>query len=366
MRVLTLNPGSSSLKAAMVADGTAVGRSAWETKSSTVDEQVVADALGRWREVEAVAVRFVHGGSRGEPVLVDDELFDALERLGRLAPLHQPQSVALTRAVRRACPAIPVVACFDTSFHVELPAAAAHYPLAREWTRQGRLRRYGFHGLSCQYVARRAVEMLGLDPGVARLVCCHLGAGVSVTAIHGGRSVDTSMGFTPLEGPAMATRSGSIDPGLLLHVMETASMSPAGMADALYRHSGLAGMSGTSGDLREVRAAASAGEPDAVLALAVYLHRLRREIGAVAMSLPGLDAIVFTGGVAEYQPDLVATLAEGLGLLGVEVDEGRCAADGDRVVSPDHAAVTALILRAREDLELARGAEQVLAPARVR
>ncbi|MFD9890871.1 acetate/propionate family kinase [Amycolatopsis sp. NPDC059027] len=364
MRVLTLNPGSSSLKAALVVDGTAVGRSAWETKESIVDEKMIADAVGRGREVEAVAVRFVHGGSRGEPVLVDDELLDALERLGRLAPLHQPQSVALARAVRRACPALPVVACFDTSFHVGLPAAAAHYPLAREWTRQGRLRRYGFHGLSCRYVARRAAEMLGLDPAAARLVCCHLGAGVSVTAIDGGRSVDTSMGFTPLEGPPMATRSGSIDPGLLLHVMETASMSPAGMVDALYRRSGLAGMSGTSGDLREVQAAAAEGEADAVLALEVYLHRLRREIGGVAMSLPGLDAIVFTGGVAEHQPDLVATLAEGLGLLGIEADRVRCAADGDRVVSPDGAAVAALVLRAREELELARGAEQVLAPVR--
>ncbi|GAA4544901.1 acetate/propionate family kinase [Amycolatopsis samaneae] len=364
MRVLTLNPGSSSVKAALVVDGTAVGWSAWETNGSTVDERTIADAVGRWREVDAVAVRFVHGGSRREPALVDEELLDALERLGRFAPLHQPQSVAIARAARNVYRATPVVACFDTAFHVDLPEAAAHYPLPREWTRQGRLRRYGFHGLSCQYVARRAVAMLDLDPAVARLVCCHLGAGVSVTAIHGGRGVDTSMGFTPLEGPAMATRSGTVDPGLLLYVMEAASMSPAGMADALYRRSGLAGMSGTSGDLREVRAAVKAGEPDAVLALEVYLHRLRREIGGVAMSLPRLDAIVFTGGVAEHCPELVERLADGLRLLGIVVDPARCAGTGDRVISPDGVSVASMVLMAREDLELARGAERTLTHAR--
>ncbi|GAA4523061.1 acetate/propionate family kinase [Amycolatopsis samaneae] len=362
MRVLTLNPGSSSLKAALVAAGAAVGRAAWETAGSTVDG-IVADAVGCWPDADVVAVRFVHGGARRGPALLDDELLESLRRLGPLAPLHQPQSIAVARAVLRERPGTPVVACFDTSFHVDLPEPAAHYPLPREWTRQGRLRRYGFHGLSCRYVARRAAGMLGVGPDAARLLCCHLGAGVSVTAIDGGRSVDTSMGFTPLAGPAMATRSGTVDPGLLLHVLETAPMSPAELADALYRRSGLAGMSGTSGDLREVRAAASAGDPDAVLALEVYLHRLRREIGAVAMSLPELDAIVFTGGVAEHQPDLVATLAGKPGPLGVEVDPARCAGAGDRVVSPDGAGVAVLIVRTREDLELARDAERVLSAA---
>ncbi|MGV9299900.1 acetate/propionate family kinase [Amycolatopsis sp. NPDC003676] len=356
MRILTLNPGSSSLKAAVVHEGAAVGWAAWQSGMS----RAVADAVERWPRPDAVAVRFVHGGAQKKPVLVTERVVANLERLVPLAPIHQPFSLEVTKQVRELLPGVPVVACFDTAFHADLPEAAARYPLPREWTRQNRLRRYGFHGLSVRYAVHRAADLLRRPVDGLRLVCAHVGAGVSVTAVRGGRSVDTSMGFTPLEGPAMATRSGSIDPGLLLHVMKTAPMGPDELANALCHRSGLAGMSGTSGDLGEVREAVAAGNVDAALAVDVYVHRLRREIGAAAMSLDRLDALVFTGGVAEHQPETVAEVARGLGVLGLCVGPLE-RVDGDRVISGLDSAAPVLVVRAREDLELARGAEAVLA-----
>ncbi|VVJ21740.1 Acetate kinase (EC [Amycolatopsis camponoti] len=361
MRVLTLNPGSSSMKVSLVADGTAVGWTAWDL----ADPGAVAQAIRRWSEVDAVAVRFVHGGLQKAPARVDDALLANLERLTSLAPNHQPLSLTVTREVRRLLPDVPVVACFDTAFHARMPEAAARYPLPRSWTAQNRLRRYGFHGLSCQYALRRTGELLGRAPHDLQIVCAHVGAGVSVTAIRDGHGVDTSMGFTPLEGAMMATRSGSIDPGLLLHVMQTVPMSPAEMADALFHRSGLAGMSGTNGDLRRVLAAAKRGERDAEVALDVYRHRLRREIGAAAMSLSRLDAVVFTGGVAEHQPAVITSVLSGLDVLGLRAgDVPRT--ELDRVITAPDSPVPALIVLPREDLELARGAEEALARVSVR
>ncbi|MDT8913664.1 acetate kinase [Amycolatopsis sp. PS_44_ISF1] len=359
MRVLTLNPGSSSLKAALVRDGTAVGWAAWPGDSPGA----ALDALRRWSPPDAVSVRFVHGGGHKDPALVTDGLLDDLQRLVPLAPNHQPLSLELAREASKRLPAVPVVACFDTAFHSGLPDAAAHYPLPRAWIRQYRLRRHGFHGLSCQYAVRRTAALLGRDAGELQVICAHIGAGVSVTAVRDGRSVDTSMGVTPLEGPAMATRSGSIDPGLLLHVMSTAPMGPEQMAEALYHHSGLAGMSGTSGDLGEVQAAAAAGSADAALAIEVYVHRLRREIGAAAVNLDRLDALVFTGGVAEHQPEVITTVVEGLGVLGLRPAPPR-PSDDDGVISDPGSAAPVLLLHTREDLELARGADTVLAGLR--
>ncbi|GAB3147557.1 acetate kinase [Amycolatopsis stemonae] len=356
MRVLTLNPGSSSMKVSLVADGTGVGWAAWDLTAP----DAIGQAIGRWSDVDAVAVRFVHGGAQKAPARVDDTLLANLERLTSLAPNHQPRSLSVAREVRRLLPDVPVVACFDTAFHARMPEAAARYPLPRAWTAQNRLRRYGFHGLSCQYALRRTGELLGREPDGLQLVCAHVGAGVSVTAIRDGHGVDTSMGFTPLEGAMMATRSGSVDPGLLLHVMQTAPMGPEEMADALFHRSGLAGMTGTNGDLRRVLAAAVRGEPDAKAALAVYRHRLRREIGAAATSLSRLDAVVFTGGVAEHQPDVITSVLDGLGVLGLRAGKVPHT-EADRIVTQADSPVPALIVLPREDLELARGAEEALA-----
>ncbi|NKQ51789.1 acetate kinase [Amycolatopsis sp. K13G38] len=362
MRVLTLNPGSSSMKAALIEDGTTVGVQTWDAADAVADDRAVRAAVRRWGRPDAAAVRFVHGGSRPGPALVDDRLLRQLERLGSLAPLHQPLSAGIARLVRVTLPDLPVVACFDTSFHSGLPEAASKYPLPKAWTAQNRLRRYGFHGLSCQYATRRCAELLA-DDGL-RILCCHIGSGVSVTAIRAGASADTSMGFTPLEGAAMATRSGSVDPGLLLYLLGTGDMDLPRLTDALYHRSGLAGMTGTSGDFREILAARASGDRDAGAAVEVYLHRLRREIGAAAMSLDRLDAVVFTGGVAEHQPWLLAELTDGLSVLGLEIDAGRLRNAGDRVISPDGAAVTLLSITAREDLELARAATALVLSGR--
>ncbi|MFJ1768104.1 acetate/propionate family kinase [Amycolatopsis sp. NPDC088138] len=356
MRVLTLNPGSSSMKASLVADGIAAGSAAWDLP----DPGAVARTIRRWSDVDAIAVRFVHGGAQTAPAAVDDELLASLERLTSLAPNHQPLSLEVTRTVRRLLPDVPVVACFDTAFHAEMPESAARYPVPRAWTTENRLRRYGFHGLSCRHALHRTAELLGRAPEDLQLICAHVGAGVSVTAIRDGHGVDTSMGFTPLEGAMMATRSGSVDPGLLLHVMQTVPMSPAEMTDALVNHSGLAGMSGTDGDLRRVLAAAARREPDARVALDVYRHRLLREIGAAATSLSRLDAVVFTGGVAEHQPEVITSVVAGMGVLGVRAGDGP-STDVDRIVSAAGSPVPALIVLPREDLELARGAEDALA-----
>jgi acetate kinase len=302
-----------------------------------------AEAMGR---ADAVGHRVVHGGPdlRSATVL-DDGAVAAIEALTPLAPLHQPRALAGIRAVRAAMPRVPAVACFDTAFHATLPPAAATYALPEGWRRRWPLRRFGFHGLSHQYAVRRAGELLGRP--ASRMVTCHLGAGASLCAVLDGRSVDTTMGFTPLEGLVMNTRSGSVDPGLVLWLVNEAGLAPAEVADGLERHSGLAGLSGTSGDLREIGAG--------TLAFDVYVHRLRREIAAMAAALGGLDALVFTGGVGEHQPAVRAAAGAGLGFLGVGIDgTTNAAVTGDGEITAGGASVRTLVVTAREDLEISR------------
>ncbi len=360
MRVLTANPGSSSVKLAVV-DGEV------ERESITIDAASVSKAhvplselAGRWSPIDAAAVRFVHGGEHGEAVLLNEIVLARLAELTPLAPLHQPLSLTMADLITRELH-LPVVACFDTAFHAAMPEAATRYGLPRDWVRDFGLRRYGFHGLSCANALRRCAELLGADPVELSIVCGHIGSGVSVTAIRDGHSVDTSMGFTPLEGAMMGTRSGSVDPGLLLHLLDMGVTSSTGLANALSYRSGLAGMTGTSGDIREVLAALHRGDADAALAIDVYLHRLRREIGAVSASLDRLDALVFTGGVAEHQPGLIADLINSLRLYGVSVDQMRAHGTGDRVISPAGARVPVLVITAKEDLEMARQTTNLLA-----
>ncbi|HSD81604.1 MAG TPA: acetate kinase, partial [Solirubrobacteraceae bacterium] len=264
---------------------------------------------------------------------------------------------AALQAVSRVLPEVPAVACFDTAFHATLPAEASTYAVPRDWWRRLHVRRYGFHGLSHAYAARRAAELLGVD-GARRLVTCHLGAGASLTAVLDGRSVDTTMGFTPLEGLVMATRSGSVDPGLLLWLLDREDVDLAGLQRALVHESGLLALAGTA-DMREVLAR---DDDRARLALDVYLHRLRAGIGAMAAALGGLDALVFTGGVGERAAPVRAAAAAGLGFLGVGVDvEVNADAEPDADVSAPGARVRTLVLAAREDLEIARQVRSVLA-----
>ena len=283
-----------------------------------------------------------------------------LRTLTELAPLHQPRALAALDAISAVLVGVPVVACFDTAFHASIPAAAATYALPRSWRERFALRRYGFHGLSHAWVARRAPELLGTDGESLRIVSCHLGAGASLCAIAGGRSVDTTMGFTPLEGLVMATRSGSVDPGLLMWLLQRGGVSQEELADALEHRSGLLGLAG-SADMREVLERAQRGEESARLALEVYVHRLRAAIAAMAAALDGLDALVFTGGVGEHAATVRELTAGGLGFLGVAIDSRlNLAAAGDGEISAQDASARTLVITAREDLEIARAVRGVL------
>ena len=363
MRILVVNAGSSSLKL-RVLDGadTLVAQADVAVGGLPAPEGQLRRALDGWGGIDAVGHRVVHGGrAYTAPVVVDDAVLADLRRLTDLAPLHQPAALDAIELVRRIRPGLPAVACFDTAFHAGLPAAAATYALPARWRDPLGVRRYGFHGLSHAYASRRAAELLGRDEAGLRVVTCHLGAGASLAAVHGGRSVDTTMGFTPLDGLVMATRSGALDPGLVLWLERHAGVPPAELEHELEHGSGLVALAGTS-DMREVVARAAAGERDAVLALDVYLHRLRALIGSMAAALGGLDALVFTGGVGEGSAVVRAGAADGLGFLGVAVDGNRNAdVDGDTDISVPDAPVRTLVVAAREDLEIARGVRAALA-----
>jgi acetate kinase len=253
------------------------------------------------------------------------------------------------------------VACFDTAFHATLAPAAATYALPQEWNQRYRLRRYGFHGLSHAYAARRAAELLGRPEEGLRLVTCHLGAGASLAAVRDGRSIDTTMGFTPLEGLVMATRSGDVDPGLLLWLEEHEGLSADELARTLETRSGLLGLTG-SADMREILDRAQAGDATAQAGLDVYLHRLRAAISAMAAALGGIDALVFTGGVGERAPSIRARAVDDLGFLGLAIDPARnLGATGDGEIGRTSDPVRVLVVTAREDLEIARGVREVLA-----
>jgi acetate kinase len=364
--VLVVNAGSSSLKLRTLDEGDELVASVdLPVVRGEVDAAAVRDALSEMPAPDAVGHRIVHGGERFTgPVRLDAEVETALRELTELAPLHQPKSLAALAAVTTALPELPAVACFDTAFHGTLPQAAATYALPAAWRERFGLRRFGFHGLSHGYASRRAQELLGRAD--LRVVTCHLGAGASLAAVRDGRSIDTTMGFTPLEGLVMATRSGSVDPGLLLWLLEREAMTEGEMAAALEHEAGLAGLAGTD-DMREVLARAEAGKPDAELALDVYVHRLRASIGAMAAALDGLDALVFTGGVGERSPPIRALACRGLDFLGIELDQGRNReATGDADIGRAHATVAILVVEAREDLQIAAEVRRVLNAAEVK
>jgi acetate kinase len=356
VRILVVNAGSSSLKLRVLGDADEL-LAEWdlEAPQAQVDERAVQGAL-EGLEVDVVAHRVVHGGTRfREAVRVDADVVDALRELTDLAPLHQPKSLAALDAVSAVLPDVPAVACFDTAFHATLPQAARTYALPREWRDRWGLRRYGFHGLSHAYAARRASELLGREG--LRIVSCHLGAGASLCAITDGRSVDTTMGFTPLEGLVMATRSGSVDPGMLLWLLERERIDEPQMADALEHASGLLALGG-SADMRDLL---ERDDEDARLALGVYLHRLRAGIAAMTSALSGMDVLVFTGGVGENSPAVRAGAADGLAFLGVTLDDERNeAVDRDGEIGAAHTAVRTLVVGAREDLEMARQVHELL------
>ena len=283
MKILVVNAGSSSLKLRLLDDADQVVHSAdLATDANGFDERQLAAHTETWPRPDIVAHRVVHGGQEYRSAIrIDPEVRERLQALSELAPLHQPKSLAGIDALTRSLPDVPAVACFDTAFHTTLSEAAATYAIPREWRDRYGIRRYGFHGLSHAYCSRRAAEIVDRPVDQLRMVTCHLGAGASLTAVVAGRSVDTTMGFTPLEGLVMATRSGSVDPGLVLWLEEHEGVSAHEIAVALETRSGLTALAGT-GDMSRLVPRAEAGEPDAVLALDVYIHRLVAAVGAMA------------------------------------------------------------------------------------
>jgi acetate kinase len=344
VRILVVNPGSSSLKVSVLDDG----------------REVAYDG----GPYDAIGVRFVHGGSRTSSVRLTTEVLAELAEVSDLAPLHNPPALEAARELVEDHPDTPVVACFDTAFHATMPSAASTYALPREWREGWGLRRYGFHGLSHSYAARRAAEMLRRPVEELRLVTCHLGGGASLCAVRGGRSVDTTMGLTPMEGLVMQTRSGSVDPGLMLHVLRSRGVSPDELERVLDRESGLGALTGTSGDIREVAAAIEAGSAEAAAGLEVYVHRLVREIGAMAASAGGVDGLVFTGGVGEHTPAVRQAAVDRLAFLGLAVDEllnEEVSDDAD--ISASGTTASTLVVTAREDLEIEREVAAVVSGA---
>jgi len=359
MRVLVVNAGSSSLKLSVL-DGDEAVESA-----HLADWQGDTDALGDFvgaADFDAVGHRVVHGGwELTGPVELNTAVEREIERAASLAPLHQPRALAGIRAVRDLVPDIPAVACFDTAFHRQLPEAAATYALPRAWRSRWGIRRFGFHGLSHEYAAHRTAELLDRPPDQLRTVVCHLGSGASLCAVDGGRSADTTMGFTPLEGLVMGTRAGSIDPGILIWLQREAGVDLEDLHEGLETQSGLLGLAGSS-DLAQVLAERRDGGLDATLAVGVYLHRLVTSIASMAAAMDGLDALCFTGGVGEHSAEIRSAVADRLGWLGVRIDHAHNEdVGGDTIVGVADSRVATVVVEAREDLQVARQTRRVLA-----
>ncbi|HZT81036.1 MAG TPA: acetate kinase [Gemmataceae bacterium] len=394
MIVLVLNAGSSTLKFSLfesdgerlLGSGTAdwassparfsVCRTGQPEQRTEADLRRHADAVG-WvlreltagdppmlrslSEIAAVGHRVVHGGdSYTASVLVTPAVKAEIARLAELAPLHNPANLEGIVAAEAALPGVAQVACFDTAFHATIPEANRVYPLPHAWYADRGLRRYGFHGLSHAYCAGRAAEMLGRRAGL-RLVVCHLGNGCSASAVHDGKCVDTSMGFTPLEGLMMGTRSGSVDPGLLLYVLRQEGLTPDRLDGVLNHESGLLGVSGVSSDMRQVLAARKDGNPRARLAFDLFVHRVRKTVGALAAVLGGLDALVFTAGIGEHAAEVRAAACDRLGFLGLQLDpaaNNACRPDADVAAAASPGRI--LVIATREDLMIVRETVQTI------
>ena len=373
LRVLVLNPGSSTLKAAVIEppgrDALATAMVEWDADATraSVRASGVNTVLGAVEaagvspaSIDAVGYRVVHGGTRFVgPTLIEEGTVVAIAALAELAPLHTHISVETIRAARQELPGIPHVAAFDTAFHASLPPAGYRYPVPEAWFRDWGIRRFGFHGLSVTWSVMRAAELLGRPVEELRLVVAHLGSGCSVTAVDGGRSVDTSMGMTPLEGLMMGTRAGSIDPGIFLALLGDGRTTVTDLEEVLDHRSGLLGLSGRSADVRELLIGEAAGDERSALALELFVRRAAAGIAAAATCLPAIDAVVFTGGIGENSGRMRARIAASLAVL-------RISAIRDADVREDavltDAATTPAVLRveAREDIVIAEAVRSAI------
>ena len=373
MNILALNAGSSSLKYRLFESHGGTETVLTEGTAERVDDAglaaAVGTAIGQCKPfgIDAVGHRVVHGGDKfASATRVTPEMLNTLRSLRGLDPLHNPGEIGLIEASSRLLPDVPNVACFDTAFHRTLPEVACTYALPGELSKRLALRRYGFHGLSHQYVSGRLLECLGRDAAGTRLITCHLGSGASVCALFNGKSADTSMGLTPLEGLVMGTRAGDVDPGLLLYLLREHRMTAEQLDDLLNKQSGLLGVSGLSSDLRDLEKAAAGGVAAAELALSLFAYRVRKYIGAYAAVLGGVDAVAFTGGIGERSPNMRGRICgrihPKLKFMGLVLDAGaNASADGREAARIDAGeGVSVWVIPTDEERQIAREVARVL------
>ncbi len=394
MKILVLNSGSSSQKSALYEVGAKIpeeppapawqGQIEWDAKEATIDvrnsagakrhervsvksrkhaiEQLLdtlwageTRAISRPEDVDVVGHRVVHGGPDYQrPTVITPEVKAAIAKLAVFAPLHNRAELEGVNIIEERLGSVRQVAVFDTAFHRRMPDAAAIYPGPYEWLAQG-IRRYGFHGINHQYCAGRAAHLLGKNVESLKIVSCHLGNGCSLAAIHGGHSIDTTMGFTPLEGLMMGTRSGSVDPGILTYLTQNCEITGRQLDEILNKRSGLLGISGHSGDMRQIIAAMKQGHSRARLAFDMFIHRLRSCLGSMIAVLGGIDALVFTAGIGEHSPEVRAEACANSDYLGLHLEAAKnldCHADGD--ISAATSRVRVLVIAAQEDWAIAR------------
>lgn len=333
-------------------------RAAWEGETQAIESD---------REIEVVGHRVVHGGAHlVEPVGITPEVRSEIESVSRFAPLHVQAELEGVHILEKILGDVPQVAVFDTGFHQQIPPAAAIYPGPYGWFKRG-IRRYGFHGINHQYCMTRAAQLMGRNPESLKLVTCHLGNGCSIAAIQNGHSIDTTMGFTPLDGLMMGTRSGAVDPGILTHLMREDGLNGPLIDEILNKRSGLLGISGVSSDMRDILTAIQQGHERAELAFDIYVHRVRAAIGAMAAVLGGVDAVVFTAGVGENSPEVRAAACRGLEFAGLRLnDEANAKPLLDQDIAAPSSRVRVLVIRAEEDWAIARECWKLMQTRRTR
>ena len=319
--------------------------------------------ISGFEEIDAVGHRVVHGGEKfNKSVLIDDEVIAMIKECYSIAPLHNPVNMAGIDAITAILPNVPQVAVFDTAFHQTMPPKAYMYALPYKYYIIDHVRRYGFHGTSHRYVSKRVCDFLGVDYLNSKVICCHVGNGGSITAVHNGKSIDTTMGLTPTEGLMMGTRCGDIDPGAILYLMEKHHLNVKGMLEIINKLSGLSGLTGISSDMREVNAASEEGDDRARLGLDMYAHRITKYIGAFAAEMNGVDIIVFTGGVGEHQANVRANICSTLGYMGVEIDDqANDANNGDEgIISTPNSRVKVVVIPTDEEYMIAHDTEAIV------
>ena len=363
MRILVVNAGSSSLKLSVLDDDNALiaSKEIATSNSNDLDGQL-ENFLDTFPGVDAIGHRVVHGGTAfTRSVVLNENIDEALKALADLDPLHNPPCLCAIRTLQLLRPNVPQVACFDTSFHSTMPKKASTYAIPQLWRDDWGIHRFGFHGLSHAWASRRGSELLGRPLEGLRLVTAHIGAGASLAAVAFGKSVDTTMGFTPMEGLVMATRSGSVDPGLVLWVQRQKGLSAGDVESSLDSESGLLGLSNESSDLRRIITLADDGNEKAKLAYEVYVYRIQTNVAAMCAAMNGLDGLVFTGGAGEASSRLRSDVCAGLGFLGVQLVPALVGnSSDDHMESATGLAPAVLVVKAREDIEIARHVRQLL------